>query len=261
MAPMLAAETLPYSVGELAGVVADVLQHRAQVLEVEQQQAVVVGDLEDDVEHAFLRVVELRAGAPAAAGPSRRSVARTGWPCSPKTSQNVTGQAGRRRSRRARAASTRSSTFGLSPPGWRVPDRSPFTSAMKTGTPMRLKRSARTCSVTVLPVPVAPAMRPWRLAICGSSRSGGAFGEEEGVAGHEYPLGSVVGSWSLVLRVESIRRRRGTGEAPTAVVRGWQRSIGWRMEIRAATIDDLPRWSRSTTTTSCTLRSRSTSCR
>jgi hypothetical protein len=38
---------------------------------------------------------------------------------------------------------------------------------MNTGTPMALKPSARRWSVTVLPVPVAPAMRPWRLAILG----------------------------------------------------------------------------------------------
>ena len=46
MAPIEAAEILPYSVVELRRVVAHVLQHRAQVLGVEQQQAVVVGDLE-----------------------------------------------------------------------------------------------------------------------------------------------------------------------------------------------------------------------
>ena len=44
--------------GELLRVVADVLQHRAQVLEIEQQQAVVVGDLEDEGEHAGLRLVQ-----------------------------------------------------------------------------------------------------------------------------------------------------------------------------------------------------------
>jgi len=33
---------------------------------------------------------------------------------------------------------------------------------------MRLKPSARRCSVTVLPVPVAPAISPWRLASCGN---------------------------------------------------------------------------------------------
>ena len=37
-------------------------------------------------------------------------------------------------------------------------------SAQKTGTPAREKPSAMTCSVTVLPVPVAPVIRPWRLA-------------------------------------------------------------------------------------------------
>ncbi len=48
----------------------------------------------------------------------------------------------------------------------------PLTSAANTGTPMRLKASAITCSVTVLPVPVAPATRPWRFAICGSRTCG-----------------------------------------------------------------------------------------
>ena len=40
---------------ELLRVVADVLQHRAQILQVEQQQAVVVGDLEHQRQHALLR--------------------------------------------------------------------------------------------------------------------------------------------------------------------------------------------------------------
>ena len=44
------------------------------------------------------------------------------------------------------------------------PATSPFTSAMNTGTPMREKPSASVIRVTVLPVPVAPATRPWRLA-------------------------------------------------------------------------------------------------
>ena len=37
-------------------------------------------------------------------------------------------------------------------------------SAQKTGTPAREKPSASTWSVMVLPVPVAPAIRPCRLA-------------------------------------------------------------------------------------------------
>ena len=43
-------------------------------------------------------------------------------------------------------------------------DRSPLISAANTGTPVRAKPSAITCSDTVLPVPVAPVTRPWRLA-------------------------------------------------------------------------------------------------
>ena len=43
---------------EFLRVVADVLQHRAQVLEIEQQQPAVVGDLEDERQHALLRVVQ-----------------------------------------------------------------------------------------------------------------------------------------------------------------------------------------------------------
>ena len=52
----------------------------------------------------------------------------------------------------------------LGPPGWTMPERSPFTSAIKTGTPAPENPSARTCRDTVLPVPVAPVMRPWRFA-------------------------------------------------------------------------------------------------
>src|SRR5690606_974341 len=57
-------------------------------------------------------------------------------------------------------------------PGTQIPDRSPFTSAQKTGTPASEKPWARICKVTVLPVPVAPATTPWRLARFSSSRSG-----------------------------------------------------------------------------------------
>jgi len=56
------------------------------------------------------------------------------------------------------------------PPGWLMPARSPFTSAMKTDTPRALKASAIVCSVTVLPVPVAPAIKPWRFPILGNKQ-------------------------------------------------------------------------------------------
>ena len=48
-------------------------------------------------------------------------------------------------------------------PGAATPDTSPFTSATKTGTPCAESCSAMSCRVFVLPVPVAPAMSPWRV--------------------------------------------------------------------------------------------------
>jgi hypothetical protein len=42
---------------------------------------------------------------------------------------------------------------------------------MKTGTPISERASASFCRVTVLPVPVAPVMQPWRLASWGSRHS------------------------------------------------------------------------------------------
>ena len=50
-------------------------------------------------------------------------------------------------------------------PGAARPETSPLTSATKTGTPAVDRPSAMSCSVFVLPVPVAPATRPWRLSI------------------------------------------------------------------------------------------------
>ena len=68
-----------------------------------------------------------------------------------------------------------------------IPARSPFTSAMNTGTPIPERRSAITCRVTVLPVPVAPVMSPWRLASAGRSESSPsafrAMGSGLGMAG------------------------------------------------------------------------------
>ena len=48
-------------------------------------------------------------------------------------------------------------------------------SAANTGTPAAEKPSAITCSETVLPVPVAPVTRPWRLASLSSRHSGPAL--------------------------------------------------------------------------------------
>ena len=54
-------------------------------------------------------------------------------------------------------------------PACEIPERSPFTSARKTGTPSSLNASASLRNVTVYPVPVAPAIKPWRFAILATS--------------------------------------------------------------------------------------------
>ena len=58
----------------------------------------------------------------------------------------------------------RSSNLGLLLPALAKLETSPLASAKKTGTPSREKLSANTFRVTVLPVPVAPAIKPWRFA-------------------------------------------------------------------------------------------------
>src|SRR4051812_27574165 len=49
-------------------------------------------------------------------------------------------------------------------PAMARPERSPFTSATNVGTPADDSPSTIPWRVTVLPVPVAPAISPWRLA-------------------------------------------------------------------------------------------------
>ena len=63
---------------------------------------------------------------------------------------------------------TRSRILSFGAPAIARPATSPFTSAMNIGTPRREKPSAITISEIVLPVPVAPATRPWRLPYLGS---------------------------------------------------------------------------------------------
>ena len=103
-------------------------------------------------------------------GPISEIVARTGCPCAPLTSQKAAGNFAGAQSLTP-SESSLCLSLGLSTPGAARPERSPLTSAMNTGTPMLEKRSASTCSVIVLPVPVAPVIRPCRLASAGSSAS------------------------------------------------------------------------------------------
>ena len=60
MVPTVAAETLPYAFCSSAAFSAIKPENRAQVLQIEQRQPLLVGDAERDVEHALLRVVELQ---------------------------------------------------------------------------------------------------------------------------------------------------------------------------------------------------------
>ena len=135
IAPTLAALTLPYSVVNCAGVVADVLQHRAQVLQVEQQQAVVVGDLEHQLQHAGLGLVEVEH----ARQQQRAHVGDRGAHRVALLAEHVPqrGRAGARLGRgRCRAPSAPRPASSPSVPAWLMPVRSPLTSAMNTGTPM-----------------------------------------------------------------------------------------------------------------------------
>ena len=122
---------------DLLAVVGDEAEQRAQVVEVEQQEPAVVGELEGDFEHALLCVVDLEHA----------------------TQQARADLADRRADGMSRLASARPAT-------------SPFTSAMNTGTPRREKPSAITISEIVLPVPVAPATRPCRFPYLGSRWTG-----------------------------------------------------------------------------------------
>ena len=111
-------------------------------------------------------------------GPRSETVARTGCPLpppaaagsAPNTSQQVTGQPDHFGSS-SLSASRRSFTLPPNVPASAIPERSPLMSAMNTGTPMAENCSASFCNVTVLPVPVAPVMRPWRFASAGKRAS------------------------------------------------------------------------------------------
>ena len=127
-------------------------------------EAVGVGVVEDELQRLLLRLVgaehlrqqrgpEVRHRR--AHGDARRR-GRRGRGTRPGT---------RSASTPGRAPVARSAAFEAGSPGWASPERSPLTSATNDGTPAAESCSARSCSVFVLPVPVAPATRPWRLAI------------------------------------------------------------------------------------------------
>jgi hypothetical protein len=102
---------------------------------------------------------------------------------------------------------------------------------MNTGTPMREKFSARVCSVMVLPVPVAPVIRPWRLASGGQQvgirrkacRQQQAAGDEDGVGHLAHRLAG------LLLRLRQPRRGLAActaGPLPGRAPPGRRRAVG-----------------------------------
>jgi hypothetical protein len=111
---------------------------------------------------------------PRRSGPKELTVARTWAPSFPDSDRNSVGQPAGWKSQPIDAA--RSCTLALAAsPGAAIPLRSPFTSLMKHGTPAAESCSAISWSVLDLPVPVAPAISPWRLAIARGSATRGSL--------------------------------------------------------------------------------------
>ncbi len=109
--------------------------------------------------------VSLRSSTlPSRTGPNEWTVARTCAPFWPVSDRNSTGWPCGWKGRPSDCM--RSMTLGfVASPGAAMPVRSPLMSATKQGTPARDSWPAMSCSVLVLPVPVAPAIRPWRFSI------------------------------------------------------------------------------------------------
>ena len=84
---------------------------------------------------------------------------RIGCPCSPNKSQKIVGDAAKGTLSTPKLL-MRSSNLGLVEPALAILETSPLASARNTGTPIREKLSASTLRVMVLPVPVAPAIKP-----------------------------------------------------------------------------------------------------
>ena len=94
-------------------------------------------------------------------GPISDSVTLTGRPFSPNRSQNSTGYSLNLNPLASRPYFSLFLVMKSFPePTFASPETSPFISAKNTGTPKSEKDSANTFKVTVLPVPVAPAITP-----------------------------------------------------------------------------------------------------
>ncbi len=161
---------------EARGALAHLVDDGTQIPEIEDRHfvvarlALVLGPAESDIQDAFLRLGQLHQARRAAAAPSPAPSRapdgrqRRRYPRTPSETMYCRS-ASSRSLRRARPA------LATACPSAAMPERSPLMSAANTGTPAAEKPSANTCSVTVLPVPVAPVTRPWRLASASSMHS------------------------------------------------------------------------------------------
>jgi hypothetical protein len=128
-------------------------------------------------------------------GPKAVTVARRGTPFAPVSDSSSTGAAAGVHSWASSVA--RSVMPSLAAPAAPSPARSPFMSAAKTGQPAAETCSAISCRVRVFPVPVAPAIRPWRLRnpsgratstdVSGGSLPGDAIGRPTWMRGPSNP--------------------------------------------------------------------------
>ena len=87
-----------------------------------------------------------------------------GNPFFPNISQKTVGYALKEKSSPIPRSATLLVILSFSSPGLHIPDKSPFISDKNTGTPASENDSAITFKVTVLPVPVAPAISPCLFA-------------------------------------------------------------------------------------------------
>ena len=90
MAPTDGLRDIAVARADLVGALGDVGEQRLQILQVEQQQPLLVGDRKAMLmtpSCASLRFISRDSSS----GPISETVARIGWPCSPNRSQKITG--------------------------------------------------------------------------------------------------------------------------------------------------------------------------
>ena len=105
-------------------------------------------------------------------GPNDDTVARS---CAPRVAARLRNSTGNGVGFHAHPVSfARCCTLSSATPATPRPERSPFMSARNTGTPAADSCSARSWRVLVLPVPVAPAMRPWRFIMASGMHTSGS---------------------------------------------------------------------------------------